>query len=79
MRGLSGTAKAAAWRNNTPLPSRFRGPLVGEHGELFTLAQPGSLIKRSNRPQRASKRPIREPLSTPLKIPFVPLAADGAA
>jgi hypothetical protein len=58
---------------------RFRARLIGARAVVFTLAQPGSLIKTSVWPQRASKRPIRQPLSTSRQIPSAPHDADGAA
>jgi hypothetical protein len=79
VRGQFGTAQAAAGWNYTPLAGRLRGPLVSVRRDLFTLAQPGSLIKTSNWSRRASKRPIRKPLSTTHQIPFAPPDADGAA
>src|SRR5215471_12481656 len=70
VRGLSGTARVAPRWNQTSRARSFRWPLVGARRNLFTVAQPGSLIKKSNWPLRASKRPIREPLLTPHQIPF---------
>jgi hypothetical protein len=68
----------ARW-NKTSRAGKFRARLISARGAVFTLAQPGSLIKTSVWPQRASKRPIRGPLSTSRQIPSAPHAADGAA
>ena len=76
VRGRFGTAQVAAEWNYTLLAERLRRPRVGARRDLFTLAQPGSLIKMSNWPQRASKRPIRKPLSVTHQIPFSPLDTD---
>ena len=80
MRGLSGTARVAARWDQTSRAGRFRQTLIGgAHRYPFTVAQPGSLSKKSNWPLRASKRPIPEPLFAPHQIPFAPSAAEGAA
>ena len=84
MRGQSQSALVTArcttarW-NKTSRAGKMRARLISARGAVFTLAQPGSLIKTSVWPQRASKRPIREPLSTSRQIPSAPHAADGAA
>ena len=79
MRGQSQSALVTARCNKTSRAGKFRAPLIGARGVLLTLIQPGSLIKTSDWPQRASKRPIRGPLSTSRQIPSAPHAADGAA
>lgn len=79
VRGLSGTAWVAARWNQTSRAGNFRRPLIVAHRDPFTVAQPGSLIKKSNWPRRASKRPIPEPLFAPHQIPFAPSAAKGTA
>ena len=79
MRGLFGTARVAARWNQTSRAENFRRLLVRAHSDPFTVAQPGSLIKKSNWALRASKRPIPEPLFAPHQIPFAPSAAKGAA
>ena len=78
MRGQARSARAVAW-NKRSRADEFRARCVGARGTVFTLTQPGSLIKKSNKPLRASKRPIPEPLFAPHQIPFAPSAAEGAA
>jgi hypothetical protein len=79
VRGQSQSALVTARWNKTSRAGKFRARLTGARGVVFTLAQPGSLIETSVAPQRASKRPIREPLSTSRQIPFASHDADGAA
>ena len=84
MRGQSRSARVAARWNKTSPAEEFRARRVGVRGTILTLAQPGSLIKMSAELQRTSKRPIREPFSSPRQIPYAPLTyvpreADGAA
>ena len=83
MRGQSQSALVTArWmtaRWNKTSRAEGSARLIGARAVVFTLAQPGSLIKTSVWPQRASKRPIRQPLSTSRQIPSAPHDADGAA
>ena len=79
MRGQSRSALVAARWNRTSRAGKLRARLIGARAVVFTRAQPGSLIKTSVWPQRASKRPIRQPLSTSRQIPSAPHDADGAA
>ena len=84
MRGQSRSARVAGRWNKTSRAEEFRARCICARGTVFTLAQPGSLIKMSAELERASKRPIPEPLSSPRQIPYAPLRyvpheAQGAA